>query len=78
VVERARLLAKEPGKRKAAGLCLMAACGTEGNSELLELAMSGAKADEAASRKFLDPLMKDSNEVIRHAAERAWRALDLR
>jgi HEAT repeat protein len=78
VVEKARWLAKEPGKRKAAGLCLAAACGVEESANLLELALSGAKTDESAARLFLSPLLKDADEKVRRAAERTWKALDLR
>lgn len=77
VVPRATRLTKEPGKRKVAGLCLVAAFGDEGNARFLELALSGTRTDEDAARAFLEPLVKDPNERIRRAAERTWRALDL-
>ena len=77
IVERAKRLTKEPGKRKAAGLCLLAAFGDEGNASFLELALSGTKTDEGAVRAFLEPLLVDTDERIRSAAERTWRALDL-
>lgn len=77
VVPRAKRLTKEPGRRKAAGLCLVAAFGDEGNAGFLELALSGTKTDEDAARAFLDPLLRDADERVRTAAERTWRALDL-
>ena len=76
-VARAKRLTKEPGKRKAAGLCLLAAFGDEGNASFLELALSGTKTDEEAVRAFLEPLLVETDECIRTAAERTWRALDL-
>lgn len=77
VAARARRLAKEPGKRKIAGLCLVAAFGDEGNADFLELALSGAKAAESTARTVLDPLLHDADERVRGAAERTWQALDL-
>ncbi len=75
---RAKRLTKEPGKRKIAGLCLVAAFGDEGNASFLELALSGTKTDEDAARAFLEPLMTETIDArIRAAAERTWRALDL-
>lgn len=77
VAARARVLAKEAGKRKPAGLCLVAACSDDGNAALLELALSGARLDADVARTFLAPLRGDPDERIRRAAERVWRALDL-
>ncbi|MBX3207104.1 MAG: hypothetical protein KF764_18805 [Labilithrix sp.] len=77
VAVRARRLAREPGKRKIAGLCLVAAFGDEGNADFLELALSGSKATEAAARTVLGPLLRDADERIRGAAERTWQVLDL-
>lgn len=77
IPEKARRLAKEPGKRKIGALCLVAAFGDEGNAAFLELALSGTKTDEEAARVFLGPLLKDPHERVRAAAERSWRALDL-
>ena len=77
VVPRAKRLTKERGRRKIAGLCLVAAFGDEGNASFLELALSGTKTDEEAARAFLEPLLNDPLERIRTAAERTWRALDL-
>ncbi len=77
IVPRAKRLTKEPGRRKIAGLCLLAAYGDEGNASFLELALSGTKTDEDAARKFLEPMLDDADERIRAAAERTWRALDL-
>jgi hypothetical protein len=78
VTQRARLLAKEPGKRKIAGLCLIAAFSDEGSAGLLELALSGHKADEGLARAFLGPLLADPDPRINEAATRTWKALDLR
>jgi hypothetical protein len=77
VADKAKRLAKEPGSRKAVGLCLVAGV-DEGNAGLLELALSGAKADPEACRKFLAPLLADADERVRSAAERTLKALDLR
>ncbi len=77
VAEKAKRLAKLPGSWKAVGLCLIAGV-DEGNAGLLELALSGAKADEDACRRFLAPLLADADERIRSAAERTRKALDLR
>ncbi len=77
IERRAKRLTKEPGQRKAAGLCLLAAFGDEGNASFLELALSGTKTDAEAVRAFLEPLLVDTDERIRTAAERTWRALDL-
>lgn len=77
VATRARRLAKEPGKRKIAGLCLVAAFGDEGNADFLELALSGAKATESTARTVLGPLLHDADGRIRGAAERTWQVLDL-
>ncbi|HVJ88438.1 MAG TPA: hypothetical protein VM580_01465 [Labilithrix sp.] len=77
VAARGKRLAKEPGKRKVAGLCLVAAFGDEGNAAFLELAL-GTRTDEDAARAFLGPLLRDSDDRIRAAAERTWKALDLR
>ena len=64
--------------REAIALCLVAGCVDDGNAGLLELALSGAKTDEAACRKFLASLLIDPDERIRSAAERTSKALDLR
>jgi hypothetical protein len=77
VVARAKRLAKEPGKRKICGLCLVAAFGDEGNASFLELALAGTRTDEKAARTFLGPLLEDTDERIRAAAERTWKALAL-
>jgi hypothetical protein len=77
VAPRAKRLAKDPGKRKVAGLCLVAAFGDEGNASFLELALSGTRTDETAARTFLVPLLKEADPRIRAAAERTWKALDL-
>ncbi len=78
VTERAKRLAKEPGKRKIAGLCLVAAFGDEGNASFLELALAGTKTNEDAARTFLGPLLSDPDERVRNAARRTWKALDLK
>lgn len=78
VADKARRLAKEPGKRKVAGLCLLAACTDEGSARLVELALSGAKTDAEVAWRFLRPLLEDEDERVRSAAERARKALDLR
>lgn len=75
VAAKGRALAKEPGRKKACGVCLVAAFGDEGNAGLLELALSGPRTDEAAARTFLRPLLADPDERVRAAAERAARAL---
>jgi hypothetical protein len=77
IAARAKRLTKEPGSRKAAGLCLLAAYGDEGNASFLELALSGTKTDPDTSRVFLRPLLGDADGRIRSAAERTWKALDL-
>jgi hypothetical protein len=77
IPEKARRLAKEPGKRKIGALCLVAAYGDEGNAAFLELALSGIQTDLPAARLFLDPMRKDADERVRTAAERTWKALDL-
>ncbi|HVH44088.1 MAG TPA: hypothetical protein VM925_17175 [Labilithrix sp.] len=74
----AKRIAKGPGNRKVACLCLVAAYGDEGNANFLELALAGTKVDGDAARAFLEPLMKDADERIRAAAERTWKALDLK
>lgn len=78
VAEKAKRLAKERGERKVAALCLVAAFSDEGNASLLELALSGGKVDPEVARTFLSPLREDPDERIRQAAERTWKALDLR
>jgi hypothetical protein len=78
VAAKGKRLAKEPGKRKVAALCLVAAFGDEGNAGFLELALSGAKVEADAARAFLTPLLDDDDERVRNAAARAWKALDLR
>jgi hypothetical protein len=78
VADKARQLAKESGKRKVAGLCLLAACSDEESSRLVELALTGAKADAEVAWRFLLPLLEDEDERVRSAAERARKALDLR
>ena len=78
VAAKGKRIAKEPGTRKVAGLCLVAAFGEEGKASLLELALSGTKVDEDNARAFLGPLLEDGDERIRGAAERTWKALDLR
>jgi hypothetical protein len=78
LVDRAKRLAKDADQRKVAGLCLVAAFGDDGNASLLELALSGSKADPDGARALLAPLRDDPDERIRQAAERTWRALDLR
>ena len=65
--KQAKRLAKEPGGRKAIGLCLLAGV-DEGNAALLELALSGSKADEAACRKVLAPFLADADELSRAIA----------
>lgn len=77
VAARAKRLAKEPGLRKPAGLCLVAACSDEGNAALIELALAGTKVEEEAARAFLEPLRSAADPRTRGAADRAWRALDL-
>lgn len=86
VTERARTLAKAAGKRRVGGLCLLAAAG-EDDASLSELARSGASTGSTAStakddpriaQRFLGPLLEAPEERIRRAAERTWRALDLR
>lgn len=77
ITERARRLAKETGRRKIAGLCLVAAFGDEDNAGLLELALAGAKTDDDAARSFLEPRLSDPDERVRSAARRTWNALAL-
>jgi len=78
VADKARRLAKEAGKRKVAGLCLLAACTDEGSSSLVELALSGGAVEANVAWSFLRPLLEDADERIRTAAERVRKALDLR
>lgn len=78
IAERAKRLAKEPGLRKPAGLCLLAFCTDIESSALLELALSGEKADADVAQTFLGGLLHDRDAAIRDAAQRAWKALDLR
>lgn len=78
IADRARRLAKEPGLRKPAGLCLVAFYTDIESSALLELALSGEKADPDVATAFLGALLHDQDEAIRDAAQRAWKALDLR
>lgn len=77
VAAKAKRLSKEPGDRKVAALCLVAAFSDEGNANLLELALGGSRLDGAAARTLLAPLLADKEEHIRVAAERTWKALDL-
>jgi hypothetical protein len=77
LLERAKRITKEGGARKVLGLCLAAASGLDENATLLELALSSAPTDQAAARALLKPLLKDSDDHVRRAAERTWRALDL-
>jgi hypothetical protein len=77
ILPRAKRLAKEPGDRKLAALCLIAAFGDEGNASFLELALSGSRIEPEAAKRFLAPLLTDRIEHIRQAAERTWKALDL-
>lgn len=82
IAAKGRLLAKEPGRRKICGLCLVAAFGDEGKATFLELALAGTRTDEAAARTFLGQLLTDASDDptdrTRAAAERTWQALDLR
>lgn len=76
VLDRAKRLAKEPGKRKAVGLCLLAAYGDQGNADFLELALA-VKTDKEAARAFLNPLRSDADARIQQAVERTFRVLEL-
>jgi hypothetical protein len=76
VLERAKLLAREPGLRQVGGLCLLAACGAA-EASLLELAHAATKPDEAEARAFLGPLLRDGDARVRHAASLTLRVLGL-
>jgi hypothetical protein len=78
LLDKARRLAKESGRKKIAGICLFAAWGTDGTADLLELALGGPRADPEIARAFLEPLRGDATEIVRSAVERTWRVLDLR
>jgi hypothetical protein len=75
VAAKGRLLAKEPGRKKAVGVCLVAAFEDIGNAGLLELALAGTRTDEAAARSFLRPLLDDPDEHVRAAALRTAKAM---
>jgi hypothetical protein len=74
VIPRARRLALEPGKRKLAGLCLLA---TDESHDLVALARTGPAVDPRLARAFLGPFRSAEDERVRQAAERTWCTLAL-
>lgn len=70
-------LSQDRGRRKIAGLCLLARLDLE-TPRLEALARAGTPLDEDLTWQFLGPLLQDQDPAIRQAAERTAAAVGLR
>jgi hypothetical protein len=77
VAARAERLALEGGRRKIAGLVLLAGAGHT-DDHLRAMATRDGPFEIEASQFFLTPLLHDHTPTVRHAAERAALAAGLR